>query len=248
MNKTTKELPKTLRELKPAGYNSRKISRRSFAGLKSSLEELGDIAGFTFNRRFMEESFDRELARAIRHESTVGLIMAGVLTIIMTGNQTYLTGSNQVEAQQAARVALELMAREIRGAGYSSLTVVACPPMTSCPIVGDPVPGTLTATTLVVQNDTNANGTFAATERILYTLNGNNLQRRDYAVDAAPQTIVGGIEALTFTYLDENGAPTGKPEDLRSVQISLTTQPENQPATWQTGRVTMSDQIRLRNR
>jgi len=51
MNKTTKELPKTLRELKPAGYNSRKISRRSFAGLKSSLEELGDIAGFTFNRR-----------------------------------------------------------------------------------------------------------------------------------------------------------------------------------------------------
>ena len=180
----------------------------------------------------------------------VGLIMAGVLTIIMTGNQTYLTGSNQVEAQQAARVALDRMVREIRGAGYNPKGAVCEPPLTNCPIVGDPVPGTLTATTLVVQNDTNANGTFAATERILYTLNGNNLQRRDYAVDATPQTIVGGIEALTFTYLDENGAPTGKPEDLRSVQISLTTQPENLPGIWQTGRVsvTMSDRIRLRNR
>jgi hypothetical protein len=102
----------------------------------------------------------------------------------------------------------------------------------------------------VVQNDTNANGTFAADERILYTLNGTNLQRRDYAVDATPQTIIGGIHALAFTYLDENDAATAQVENIRSVQIELTTQPENQPATWQAGRVsvTMSDKIRLRNR
>jgi len=180
----------------------------------------------------------------------VGLTMTGLLAIIMTGNQTYSTGSNQIEAQQAARVALDRMVREIRGAGYNPKGAVCEPPLTNCPIVGDPVPGTLTATTLVVQNDTNANGTFAATERILYTLNGNNLQRRDYAVDATPQTIVGGIEALTFTYLDENDAVTALAENIRSVQISLTTRPENQPATWQAGRVsvTMSDKIRLRNR
>jgi len=190
------------------------------------------------------------LAELLVAIAVVGLIMTGLLTFMMTGNQTYLTGSNQIEAQQAARVALERMAREIRGAGYNPKGAVCEPPLTNCPIVGDPVPGTLTATTLVVQNDTNANGTFAATERILYTLNGNNLQRRDYAVDATPQTIVGGIQALTFTYLDENGNLAKKPKDVRSVQISLTTQPENQPATWQTGRVsvTMSDQIRLRNR
>ena len=181
----------------------------------------------------------------------VGLIMAGVLTIIMTGNQTYLTGSNQVEAQQAARVALELMAREIRGAGYSSLTVVACPPMTSCPIVGDPGPGNPTATALVIQSDTDGDGTFEATERIAYTLNGTNLQRQVLGgVDATPQTIVGGVQALTFTYLDENDAVAAQAQDIRSVQISLTTRPENQPATWQAGRVsvTMSDKIRLRNR
>ena len=180
------------------------------------------------------------LAELLVAIAVVGLIMTGLLTFMMSGNQTYVTGSNQIEAQQAARVALERMAREIRGAGYS-LTVADCPPMTSCPIVGDPGPGNPTATALMIQNDLDGNGTFE--EQIAYTLNGTDLQRQG-------QTIVGGIQALTFTYLDENDPPTGKPQDLRSVQISLTTQPENQPATWQTGRVsvTMSDQIRLRNR
>jgi hypothetical protein len=106
----------------------------------------------------------------------------------------------------------------------------------------------------MIQNDTAADGTFA--ERIAYTLNGTNLQRQVVAcaspcsIDATPQTIVGGIQALTFTYLDEIDAPTALPANIRSVQISLTTRPENQPATWQAGRVsvTMSDKIRLRNR
>ena len=180
----------------------------------------------------------------------VGLTMTGLLAIIMTGNQTYSTGSNQIEAQQAARVALERMVQEIRGAGYNPKGAVCEPPLTNCPIVGDPGPGNPTATALVIHSDTDGDGTFEATERILYTLNGNNLQRRDYAVDATPQTIVGGIEALTFTYLDENDAVTALAENIRSVQISLTTRPENQPATWQAGRVsvTMSDKIRLRNR
>jgi hypothetical protein len=101
-------------------------------------------------------------------------------------------------------------------------------------------------------NDRNEDGVFDInTERIAYTLNGTNLQRQDFAVPGAPvETIVGGIQALTFTYLDETGAVTGLPQNIRSVQISLTTQPENQPGSWQTGRVsvTMSDRVRLRNR
>ena len=191
------------------------------------------------------------LAELLVAIAVVGLIMTGLLTFMMTGNQTYLTGSNQIEAQQAARVALARMVREIRGAGYNP-TGAACPPSKNCPIGGATGLDNLTATALMIQNDTNNNGTFEPTERVLYTLNGTDLQRQDFAPggDATPQTIVGGIQALTFTYLDENGNLTGKPKDVRSVQISLTTQPENQPATWQTGRVsvTMSDQIRLRNR
>ena len=183
----------------------------------------------------------------------VGLIMAGVLTIIMTGNETYATGANQIEAQQAARVALERMVREIRGAGYNPKSA-ACPP--NCPIVAAPGLANPTATALLIQNDNDGNGAFAGpTERIVYTLNGTNLQRQDLdVVGSQPETIVGGIQALTFTYLDENDAVIvvvpGNIQTIRSVQISLTTQPENQPAAWQIGKVlvTMSDKIRLRNR
>src|SRR3989304_3931068 len=38
-------------------------------------QSIRDPLTSLFNRRFMEESFDRELARATRHQSTVGLIM-----------------------------------------------------------------------------------------------------------------------------------------------------------------------------
>jgi len=179
----------------------------------------------------------------------VGLIMTGLLTLMMTSNQTYLTGSNQIEAQQAARVALARMVREIRGAGYNPKGAL-CLPVTNCPIVGAPGKGGLDSTALMIQNDTDNDGVFEATEHIAYTLNGTDLQRQDFAVDAAPQTIVGGIQWLEFKYLDQNGVETKKVEDVRSVQISLTTQPETQPGTWQAGRVlvTMSDQVRLRNR
>ena len=181
----------------------------------------------------------------------VGLVMAGVLTIIMTGNQTYLTGSNQVEAQQAARVALERMVREIRGAGYNPKGT-DCPPVPSCPIIGAPGVGNPTATALAIMNDTNEDGAFdILTERITYTWNGTDLQRRDFSIPGSvPETIVGGIQALTFDYLKEDDTVAALAQDIRSVRISLTTRPENQPATWQTGKVfvTMSDQIRLRNR
>ena len=47
----------------------------------------------------------------------IGLVMAGLFSMLQSGQQTYLTGTNQVEAQQALRLALLRMTNEIRDAG-----------------------------------------------------------------------------------------------------------------------------------
>ncbi|HET8577885.1 MAG TPA: type II secretion system protein, partial [Methylomirabilota bacterium] len=46
----------------------------------------------------------------------IGLVMAGIFTLQQQGSQAYLYGSNRVETQQNARVALDLMTREFRSA------------------------------------------------------------------------------------------------------------------------------------
>ncbi len=46
----------------------------------------------------------------------LGLMLSGLLAVQMQGQKAYLIGSHRVEAQQNARVALELMARELRSA------------------------------------------------------------------------------------------------------------------------------------
>jgi len=40
-----------VKDLKPAGYNPRKISPEKLAALKKSLEEFGDLSGIVFNVR-----------------------------------------------------------------------------------------------------------------------------------------------------------------------------------------------------
>ena len=54
------------------------------------------------------------LAELLVAIAILGLIMGGILTLLMTGNQSYLTGSNQAEAQGAVRAALERMTTDLR--------------------------------------------------------------------------------------------------------------------------------------
>lgn len=54
------------------------------------------------------------------------LVMAGVFVLQREGQEAYLLGSNRVETQQNARVALDLMTRELRSA--TSITTIASSP------------------------------------------------------------------------------------------------------------------------
>jgi prepilin-type N-terminal cleavage/methylation domain-containing protein len=188
----------------------------------------------------------------------LGIVMAGVLSLLMVGQQSATTTSNKVDAQANARVGIERMIEEIREAGY-------LPAGPTCPgALATPCPPfnyafsaitNQSATGLTIQNDWNANNTIQTTsvvdsisggnrgEQVIYSFADGQLSRREMGVDAAPVVLASGIISLAFTYLDQGNAVTGTAADIRTVTITMTTQQSTgQP------QVTMVHRVRLRNR
>jgi len=104
------------------------------------------------------------LAELLVAIAILGLIMLGVMTLLMTGNQSYLTGSNQAEAQAAVRAALERMTADIREAGYGPTTDQNCtapnvPAGCFNAVTGPGGVGGPTATSFTLQADWDGSGT-----------------------------------------------------------------------------------------
>jgi prepilin-type N-terminal cleavage/methylation domain-containing protein len=184
--------------------------------------------------------------------AVVALVMAGLLITLQSGQEAYLRGSNEVEATQSVRVAIERMAQELRGAGFCP-TCTGAPPFTAITAQS--------ATGFTIQNDwdgdgvittagtvTDANGNVRG-EQVVYAFAGGAITRRETG-DANPLTLATGINALTFTYQDSAGVTTVTPDDIRTVVVTATTRPQFQPAATLQGRVlvTMTDSLRMRNR
>jgi len=199
----------------------------------------------------------------------IGVVMAGLFSILQTGQQSYLTGMNQVEAQQGLRLALLRVTNEIREAGY-------CPGCGSLAAGVVPFPAVLnqSATGFTLQNDWDGNwpttaistaGTVTQTvmsttssattnvargEQIIYSLVGGELRRQEIGVDAAAVAVVSNLASITFTYLDADGVVTATPANIRTITVNAVGQPLVQPTAYTAGRVqvAMTDSVRLRNR
>ena len=63
----------------------------------------------------------------------LGMMLAGIVSVQMQGQQAYLIGAHRVEAQQNGRIALELMVRELR----SATSVTAIPSATDMTFVDE---------------------------------------------------------------------------------------------------------------
>jgi prepilin-type N-terminal cleavage/methylation domain-containing protein len=192
----------------------------------------------------------------------VGLVMASLLGLVLSGQKAFWYGTTQVDAQQTVRVAVERMVKEIREAGYypqnpdtSPVTCAAAPCYTFNAIANSP-----TASSVTLQYDWNGDGVSAASgmvndpvlcatgtacrgERVVYSFSSGALTRQEIGVDTTPQTIASGISSLSFTYFDENGTATTVPANIRTIGVTVTAQTATQGAY-----VTLSDRIRLRNR
>ncbi len=165
-----------------------------------------------------------------------GLVLAATFGSLHQGQQGYLLGVAQLEAQQNARVALERMAQEIRTAGFD-------PTGADFPAIVNPAP-----TSFTIQKDLNGDGVIdAAGETVTYLLRGTTLRRN---AGGGAQPVIEGVHALAFTFLDADGAATTVPERIRTVLIDLATRPGAAPGAAVLGNfaVRMRTQVRLRNR
>lgn len=205
----------------------------------------------------------------------IGVVMAGLFSILVSGQQTYLVGSNTVEAQQELRLVIQRMTNEIRNAGYCPTCGTGSPAITPFSAITN-----ATATGFTIQNDWDGTWTGAGTlntsgtvnyvvvgatgvavttargEQVIYAVSGGNLTRRETGLDAAGVTLASNLASLSFTYQDAAGATLATPVSaglegsIRTIVVNAVGQPQNQPSTFQAGKVSvaMTDTVRLRNR
>ncbi len=149
------------------------------------------------------------LAELLVSLAVLGLVLAGLFAILHSGLKAYGWGVGRVEAQQAARVALERMARELREAGYDPRGAGIQPIVAAAPAL------------VTFQRDLNGNGVVDPTrERVTFLLRaGESVLRRDAGGGAQP--IIEGVRRFGLTYFDSAGAPTTDPSRVRSVLIRV---------------------------
>ncbi len=141
--------------------------------------------------------------------AVLGLIMAGVFTLLQAGFGAYTFGTARIEAQQSARIALERMVKELREAGYDPTGVGIAAVLTSEP------------ERVVFQRDLNGNGLIDPThERVTFLLRpGETVLRRDAGGGAQP--IIEGVRRFALTYYDRTGAVTADPARVAAIRIEL---------------------------
>ena len=197
----------------------------------------------------------------------IGVVMAGLFSILRSGQQSYLIGTNQVEAQQALRLTMLRVSNEIREAGYCPTCGTGSPAIAAFPAITGATAGTApSATGFTIQNDWSSNwngATGIATsgtvtqvvmsstssttsnvvrgEQIIYSYSAGTLTRREVGIDASPVTIVSNLASLSFTYLDVNGTaftPTTTTQgNIRAIVVNVVGQPQVQPTAATAGRV-----------
>jgi prepilin-type N-terminal cleavage/methylation domain-containing protein len=176
-------------------------------------------------------------------------VLAGAVLALEVGLLTVQTSGARAESQSNARMALQRMVPDIRTAGYDPTGV------------NFPVVINQGATSVTLQSDRNANSIIdplgagacdpaAPSEVVRYSLVGTELRRSvNPAVGSCEAPVIGGVQALNFSYLDAGGNATAVSADIRTIVVSITARPETpgynsqQPST-----VVVTDQVRLRNR
>lgn len=163
------------------------------------------------------------LAELLVGLAVLAVILSGILALQRQGQSAYLMGAARVEAQQNARTALDLIARELRTA--RSITGA-----TACDVGGSSL-------SFVDQDGV----------PVTYRKNGATLERE---ANGAATVLIAGVQELTFRcYAADGITTTAAVASIRSVAIRLLTEPEDRVASYSPGHQQMvaDSRVRLRN-
>ena len=169
-----------------------------------------------------------------------GVLMIAVYAMFQTQQDNYLAQDAVAEMQQNIRVAVDLMAKDLRMAGYDpqktgNMGFVSATNFDNGAGLTEPVNTNATSISFLtdldgdgnidrVAEDVNGDGNkdMSEIEQVSYRLNGTDLQRYSTTSGAVEwQVIAENIQALEFQYLDSAGVVTANFPDIRSVQISI---------------------------
>lgn len=173
------------------------------------------------------------------------MIMSGVYKVFISQNKAYTIQDQVTEMQQNARVAIDMMTREIRMAGYLAEEWISGvdPPTTDVVNdVDDTDPFTQNITpedieemqtsSITFEGDIDYSGaTSDRTEMVRYSLSGTTLERERWSWDTVntkwgdsggAQPVAENIDSLTLTYYDQTGAETVTKANIRLIKISIT--------------------------
>ncbi len=168
----------------------------------------------------------------------VAMVMAGIFTLQRQGQFAYLFGSARVEVQQNARIALDVMTKELRSAqSLTSIDAAKCNQAYSTSTFN-------AAAQTIGFNDSSGNA-------ISYALSGASapyvLQRTDPTNGTTD--LVGGVDALDIWCYDASEVLTGTLANVRTVRIRIRTRNEEgaSAGSMQAQYAIVESEVRLRN-
>lgn len=140
----------------------------------------------------------------------VGLVVLGsIYGVFIIHNKIFSGQESFAEMQQGVRAGMDMMAREIRMAGYNPGGIAG--------FIGAPVD----AATLTIRADLNGDRTITGHENIVFAFDNVN-KRITRNIGSGNQPFIENVQAFSFQYLDNSGNVTAIPSNVRRIRIAIT--------------------------
>ena len=207
--------------------------------------------------RFARGEAGYTVAEVLVVAAVLALIMSGMLSLLVSGSQTWMAGSNRAEAQQSTRLVLSRMLGEIRTAGWDPKGAATFPAIQALtpPRVGFTISNDWSASGAIeIAAAVDIGGGVLRGEQIVYEFVAGELRRREVPLEASAVPVTGAIGSIQFQYLDADDTAVASPHlianasSIRTVVITVTTTPDHAGAATSNVQVTSTSRARVRNR